>query len=132
MVVILGEMKAAIFSMAVFVLVIFPALLFVGIESLHQHSFMKHTTELTEIVRQDGGVSPRIQEIESRLEARGYEIEFKSDGQPVNGRVGYGKHIDVSFKYTYDSPLKVWGLTSDGEVPKRVLTTVNTVHNMRR
>lgn len=119
----LSEIKAAIFSMAVFVLIIFPALIFVGIESLHQHSFMKHTTELTEIVRQEGGVTGRVQQIESKLEARGYEIDFGG----VTGRAAYGTNVNITFRYTYDTPLKVWGMG-----PTRTLTTVNTVYNMRR
>lgn len=55
----MGEIKAGIFTMAIFALLIFPTLLIVGVESLHQHSFMKHTTEMSELVRLDGGMKDR-------------------------------------------------------------------------
>lgn len=135
----MGEIKAGIFSMAIFALFIFPILLFIGVESIQQHSFMKHTTEMSEIVRQEGGVTERVRTVKAKMEQRGYKVEIKSDGQTINGPVGYGKSIDIVYRYSYDSPLNAWSLAKDNtgkykptKKEKRVLTTMNTVFNMRR
>lgn len=136
----MGEAKAGIFSMAVFVLLIFPVLIIVGIESLHNHSFMKHTTELTEIVKSEGGVTPRVQGVVYQMKSKGYtSITFTDgSGSPLSGTAEYGDTITIEFEYRYDNPMKIWMEKPDGSIPegddapKRILRTTNNVFVMRR
>lgn len=98
----MSEMKGAMIGMFLFVAVIIPAVLFIGIGSLHQHAFIKISTEVTEIVKEEGGVTDRVAEVASSLSERGYTIVFKNDeGNQIGGKRDFGETIIVDFNYKY-------------------------------
>ncbi|MEK4031304.1 hypothetical protein MKZ02_22635 [Pseudobacillus sp. FSL P4-0506] len=118
----MGEMKAAIFSMALFIGVLFPGLLMIGIDSLHNHGFMKVTTEVAELVKEEGGVTSNVNRVVDSLKDKGYKITFKdSNGNIVSGKRTFGDTIYIVYNYTYQSVKN-----------KRELKSQNVVHVMRR
>ncbi|GLY11980.1 hypothetical protein [Bacillus badius] len=118
----MGEMKSAIFSIALFVGVLFPALLMIGVDSLHNHGFMKVSTEVAELVKEEGGVTSKVSRVVDSLKGKGYKITFKdSDGKVVSGKRTFGDTIYITYDYTYQSIKK-----------ERHLKTQNIVHVMKR
>ncbi|GLY12881.1 hypothetical protein [Pseudobacillus badius] len=118
----MNEVKGGIFAMFFFLAFIFPFLLGVGIDSLHQHSFMKMTTEMHELVKEEGGVGEKTQQFKKTLESKGYTITFTDQkGSPVNGKVNYGDVVHVDYVYTYKSVRE-----------KHTLHTKNKVFVMKR
>ncbi|MFD1705213.1 MULTISPECIES: hypothetical protein [Siminovitchia] len=98
----MSEIKGAIFSMAIFIAFIVPIFLQVGIGSVHQHAFMKITTEVTSIVKEEGGVTDKVNNIVRNLNDKGYTITFKNDsGVPVHGKRPFGETIIIDFDYKY-------------------------------
>lgn len=98
----MSEMKGAMIGMFLFVAVIIPAVLFIGIGSLHQHAFIKISTEVTEVVKEEGGVTNRVVDIVDKLGDKGYTITFKDqNGASVNGKKDFGESVIVDFNYKY-------------------------------
>lgn len=118
----MSELKGAVFSLAIFVAFLIPFFLTMGIGSIHQHAFMKVTTEVSEIVKEEGGVTEKVNNIVSNLEEKGYEISFKDrNGATVNGKQTFGDEVIIDYRYEYQD---VRG--------KRTLNTQNAVFVMRR
>lgn len=118
----MSELKGAIFAGVIFIAVIFPGLLMFGIDSLHQHAFMKMTTEMHELVKEEGGVGEKTKQMVQSLEQRGYTISFKDQyGNPINGKVNYGDTVNIQYNYTYKSVME-----------ERQLETNNRVFIMKR
>ncbi|QNK89089.1 hypothetical protein H7992_05015 [Sporosarcina sp. resist] len=92
----MSQMKGAIFAMAVFVGVVIPFFLMMGIGSLHQHAFLKTTTELSELVKEEGGVSEKVNQVVDQLGDRGYSISFSK-----TGIVEFGEEIAIYYHYEY-------------------------------
>lgn len=118
----MGEMKGFLFSIIFFIAFMFPALLMLSIDSLQSHAFMKVTTEMHELVKEEGGVGTKTDQLLNQLEAKGYNISFKDEhGNPINGVVEYGNTVNMDYVYTYESIM--------GE---RELKTSNSVFIMKR
>lgn len=116
------EIKGSMFSMIIFLGVFFPFFLMVGIDSLHQHSFMKMTTEVSELVKEEGGVTDKVNNVVNKLRDRGYEITIKNQhGANVIGKAQYGDVLVIGYKYDYKSVRK-----------ERTLNTTNAVFVMQR
>lgn len=98
----LSEIKGGLIAMLLFVAIIIPALLYVSIGSLQQHAFVKITTEVTEVVKDEGGITSKVDNIVRKLESRGYTIVFKdSSGSVVRGKRDFGENIVIDYKYKY-------------------------------
>lgn len=88
--------------LSVFIVFIFPLFLSIGIDSLHQHTFMKFTTELKEVVQEEGGVTSKVDNIIGELETRGYAITVKDgNGSVVTGARTFGDTIIIESNYKY-------------------------------
>lgn len=92
----MGEMKGAIFTVAFFIALIIPFFLSMGIGAINQHAFMKVTTEVAEIVREEGGVTAKVNDIVGRLTDKGYTIQFSEDGKKT-----FGDQVVINYKYKY-------------------------------
>ncbi|WP_121639684.1 hypothetical protein [Virgibacillus sp. Bac330] len=98
----MAELKGAIFSMAIFIGFVVPVFLTIGIGSIHQHAFLKVTTEVGELVKEEGGVTHHVQEVVENLKDRGYAITFKNkDGTTISTKQDYGDEIQITYNYTY-------------------------------
>lgn len=118
----MGEIKGMMIAFVLFVAFFFPGTMMLFIDSLHQHEFMKQTTEVSELVKKEGGVTGAVQSKVSQLSGRGYSINFlSSGGQAVSGKLEYGQSVDILYSYTYQSVYE-----------ERTLTTQNEVFNMNR
>lgn len=112
----MGEMKGAIFTVAFFVAIIIPFFLSMGIGAINQHAFMKVATEVTEMVKEEGGITPRVSDVANRLTDKGYEITFNN-----NGGSTFGDQVVIHYEYKY---INVRG--------EETLDTQNTVFISRR
>lgn len=118
----MNELKGAIMGTAFFLAVIFPGLLMVGLDSLHSHAFMKTTSEVSNLVKEEGGIGSRTSSIIQRLQDRGYAITLRDqDGNVVNGLVEYGDTVTIEYTYLYESVRN-----------ERELNTTNNVLVMKR
>ena len=98
----MSEMKGAIFSLAFFIVFILPIFLQISIGSVHQHAFMKVSTEVTSMVKEEGGVTERVNEVVNNLNEKGYTITFRDkNGSEIIGKRGFGDKIYIDFDYTY-------------------------------
>lgn len=89
---------------------------------LHQYSFMKMTTEVSEIVKEEGGVTSRVNNIVGKLSDRNYVITFTDeDGNAVDGRRSFGERVIIEYEYTYKDARGI-----------QDLQTQNMVHISRR
>lgn len=114
----MSEMKGALLSLLIFLFFIFPLLLSTGLNSVQQHAFIKTTTEFADIVKNEGGVTGRVDEIVDQLEARGYTITFSAtDGSPVIGAASYGDMLRVHFVYAYQDVRGIKSLESQTVIP---------------
>ena len=100
----MSEMKGAVFSVAIFIGFVIPFFLLIGIGSIHQHAFMKLTTEVAEIVKDEGGVTDKVNDVVNGLDERGYTISFRNtDGSTIEGQQDYGETIIIEYEYKYDN-----------------------------
>lgn len=112
----MGEMKGAIFTVAFFIAFIVPFFLSMGIGAINQHAFMKVTTEVSEMVKEEGGVTAKVNDVASRLIDKGYTIQFNE-----NGKKAFGDQVVINYEYKY---MNVRG--------EETLNTQNTVFISRR
>jgi len=118
----MGEIKGAIISILIFICFFIPTILLVGIDVIHNQGFMKTTSEVTELVKKEGGVTSTVLSSVDKLEDRGYNIRFYNEnGQQIRGFVGYGKTVYIEYQYTYHN---IFG--------NKTLRTKNQVFNMNR
>ncbi|MEG0258568.1 MAG: hypothetical protein RR595_09485 [Lysinibacillus sp.] len=92
----MSELKSAVFGMALFVGVIIPFLLMIGIDALHQHAFLKTTAEVSELVKEEGGVSNHVKSVTKNLEKSGYNITYSKPSV-----VQFGEEIVIRYQYQY-------------------------------
>lgn len=103
----MGEMKALMFSMFLFIAFMFPAILQFTIDTIHENAFMKYTKEFTEIVQEEAGSTAKTKEVKQHLTNKGYDIQLtNANGQVVTGTVSYGETITVTTKYKFKSVSK--------------------------
>lgn len=92
----MSELKGGVFAMAFFVGIIIPFLLMIGIDSLHQHAFLKTTEEMAELVKEEGGVSDHVKQVANNLSKRGYTVTFSK-----SGIVQFGEEVVIRYQYKY-------------------------------
>lgn len=113
----MSELKSALFAMALFVAFIIPLFLQVSIGSLHQHAFMKWTTEVTTMVEDEGGRTSKVDNVIGSMEEKGYTVSIKNgSGQSVNGKQDYGTDLIVEFDYDYKNVRGIENLSTKNEV----------------
>lgn len=113
----MGEMKSAVISMMLFVGLVIPILLGIAIGSLQQQAFIKFTSEMTNLVKEEGGVTSKVIEAKEAMEERGYTISFTDEnGSAVTGRGNYGEQINAKFSYEYQSVTGVETLNTDNNI----------------
>lgn len=118
----MGELKGGVLMTLFFTAVVIPIILAFSIDSLQQHSFMKVTTEVSDLVKEEAGVSDRVKDTVSRLNDKGYTISFTNqNGQFVNNKVNYGDTVIINYEYIYESVRS-----------QKTLKTVNQVFVMTR
>lgn len=118
----MSELKGAIIAMVLFVGFFVPGLLMFGIDGLQNHVFLKVTAEVSDLVKEEGGVTGKVTKYTNQLASRGFNISFKdSKGNPVYGSIGYGETVVINYNYTYQGVFK-----------EETLTTQNKVFNMIR
>lgn len=100
--------------MMIFMAFIIPVFLQVSIDSLHQHAFMKVTTEYTTLVEEGGDVLGTTAD----LMDRGYDIKLMGeDGSTINlGNVEYGDTFVVDFDYEYKNVRGMENLSTQNRV----------------
>ncbi|RST60200.1 hypothetical protein D5F11_009080 [Siminovitchia terrae] len=113
----MSQMKSMLLAMLFFVGFIIPGFLLFFIDSTNQNAFLKTTKEITELVKEDAGVSDRVKSVVNDYKAKGYTISFTNQhGQPVNGIANYGDTIQVHYQYTFKSVFKDQTLESSNKV----------------
>lgn len=113
----MGETKGYVAGLMLFVMFLFPAILTFGIDSFHQHTFLKVTTETSEMVKSEGGVSENVKHVVERLEQNGFEITFEDEkGNAVDGIVDYGTNLKINYKLSYQGVFGVNELQTSNEV----------------
>lgn len=118
----MGELKGAIIAMVLFVGIFVPGILMFGVDALQNHAFLKTTAEVSDLVKEEGGLTGKVTNYINQLSSRGYSISFKDGkGNPVYGSVGYGETVVINYNYKYQ-----------GVFREETLNTQNKVFNMIR
>lgn len=76
----MSNLKGAILATALFAAVVFPFLLMMSIDAFQQHAFLKMTEEVTELVKEEGGVSEHVTQVTKRLKKKDLTVTFSSQG----------------------------------------------------
>lgn len=113
----MSEIKGATLALFIFITLLFPLLLSTGLSSLHQHAFIKTTTEFSEIVKREGGVTEQVNNIAESLEEKGYTITFSNENGNQLTSAEYGDTIIVSYQYVYPNVRGQETLTSQTVIP---------------
>lgn len=94
----MSNLKGAILAMALWVGVVFPFLLSFGIDSLQQRAYLSTTEKMAELLRQEGGVSDRVQQVANNLKGKGYIVTFSKPSL-----VQFGEEIVIRYQYEYEN-----------------------------
>lgn len=70
----------------------------VTIDSFQQQAFLKVTTEIPELVKAEGGISPLVKQVTGNLQDRGFQITYSQEGI-----VGFGEEIVIHYSYEYEN-----------------------------
>lgn len=89
-------MKSFIFALLIIVLFVFPHFLTFTIDTFQQQFFMKVTTEIPELVKAEGGISPLVKELTNKLERTGIQITYSQ-----SDIVRFGDEIVIRYQYEY-------------------------------
>lgn len=95
----MAEMKGAMMTLALFLGMIMPLLIMVGVDTINQTAFMKHATELTDIVKEEGGQGAKASQVIAGMSERGYTVSVEGGGQGST----YGEPITIDITYKYDN-----------------------------
>lgn len=113
----MSQMKAAILSAFVFAIIVIPFVLSVFIDSINQSGFIKVTTEVAEMVKAEGGVTPKVSNVTNALNKRGYSITFKnSDGISISGQQKAGTEIIMMSNYKYANVMQDQTLNTENSI----------------
>lgn len=113
----MGESKGFVITLVFFLLFAVPVTLMFAKDAIEQHAFMKMTTELSVVVKEEGGVTGSAASLVNEMEQKGYEIQFSS-----YGKVPYGTTITANFEYKYKNFF----------IKERVLRKQNTIQILKR
>lgn len=94
----MSNLKGAILAMALWVGVVFPFLLSLGIDSLQQRAYLSTTEKMAELIRQEGGVSEQVQQVANNLKGKGYIVTFSKPSL-----VQFGEEIVIRYQYEYQN-----------------------------
>ncbi|MEY2373381.1 hypothetical protein [Lysinibacillus capsici] len=94
----MSNLKGAILATALFAAVVFPFLLMMSIDAFQQHAFLKMTEEVTELVKEEGGVSEHVSQVVQRLKKKDLTVTFSKPGL-----VKFGEEIVIGYKYNYQN-----------------------------
>ncbi|MED4701699.1 hypothetical protein P9436_21925 [Lysinibacillus capsici] len=94
----MSNLKGAILATALFAAVVFPFLLMMSIDAFQQHAFLKMTEEVTELVKEEGGVSEHVSQVAERLKKKDLTVTFSKPGL-----VKFGEEIVIGYKYNYQN-----------------------------
>ncbi|MEY2373382.1 hypothetical protein [Lysinibacillus capsici] len=94
----MSNLKGAILATALFAAVVFPFLLMMSIDAFHQHAFLKMTEEVTELVKEEGGVSEHVSKVAERLKKKDLTVTFSKPGL-----VKFGEDIVIGYEYNYQN-----------------------------
>lgn len=80
-----------------------PFFLNMGIMTIQNNAFIKHTTEFSGIVQEEGGRTQRVERVINELNKKGYSISLKnSDGQEIHSnKMDVGETITIDYIYKY-------------------------------
>lgn len=107
----LGEIKGSIIALILFIGIFLPGFLSIANDAIHNHSFLKTTAEISELVKKEGGAIGEVSTIVNLLSSRGYQISFNK-----TGKVPYGEQIVIHYQYTYNGVFKQKQLNTKNEV----------------
>lgn len=74
----MGEHKGALKVLILFIAFIAPGLFMFGLDSLHQHAFMKVTAEVGELVKEEGGVTEKVANTVNELQKEVIPFRLKT------------------------------------------------------
>ncbi|UNT53618.1 hypothetical protein [Lysinibacillus capsici] len=94
----MSNLKGAILAMALWVGVVFPFLLSIGIDSLQQRAYLSTTERMAELLRQEGGVSDQVIQVANNLKGKGYIVTFSKPSL-----VQFGEEIVIRYQYEYQN-----------------------------
>lgn len=94
----MSNFKGAILATALFAAVVFPFLLMMSIDTFHQHAFLKMTEEVTELVKEEGGVSEHVTQVTKGLKKKDLTVTFSKPGL-----VKFGEEIVIGYNYEYQN-----------------------------
>ncbi|WP_260982706.1 hypothetical protein [Lysinibacillus fusiformis] len=94
----MSNLKGAILATALFAAVVFPFLLMMSIDAFQQHAFLKMTEEVTELVKEEGGVSEHVAQVTKRLKKKDLTVTFSKPGL-----VKFGEEIVIGYNYEYQN-----------------------------
>lgn len=118
----LNEHKGFLLGIILFFALIIPGILMFVIDEFQRDVFMKQTSEVGELIKEEGGVTEKVAKIVNSMQSNGYVVDIRdSKGNKVNSAVAYGETLKAHFKYRY---LNFFG--------SKELETVNTIPILRR
>ncbi len=94
-----SNMKSGIFILIIVAVFGIPYFLMVTIDSFQQQAFLKVTTEIPELIKAEGGVSPVVRQVTNSLQERGFQITYS---QP-DGVRHFGEEIVIHYVYEYQN-----------------------------
>ena len=88
------------FMLTIFLLII-PSF-FILENALTQFYFLKVNGEVNELIKEEGGYSPKVATLINKLNTNGFTITMnKENGQPVTTTLNAGETVIVNYKYKY-------------------------------
>lgn len=115
-------MKAWLIGILLIIAFFFEPIVNLVLGNIHQTVFFKTTSELSDILKAEGGVNNHVTNIIAQLEARGYSIEIKdTSNNVVTSIVEPGTQLTVFYDYKFKD--------ASGE---KTISTTNNVLVLKR
>lgn len=104
----MGEKKGLIFTIFIITCFLLPFLLQIYVLSVVTDHFMKATTEVTQMIKVNGGYTKNVQEAVSQMTLGGKSLADNNamtitvnDADSDSGKKEVGRYVTVNYKYTY-------------------------------
>lgn len=114
----MSEYKGSLFATIIFGAFILPGLLMLVIAGIQQQGFIKTTNELTQLTKEEAGVSEKVASAVNNLHEKGYEISFTDgNGETVTTTLDYGEEVNIDYDYYYNTLFGERNLQANVRIP---------------
>ncbi|GAE93081.1 hypothetical protein JCM21714_2118 [Gracilibacillus boraciitolerans JCM 21714] len=96
----MGEKTGFIAVLLVFAIGLLPLCINTYVNHVYSTKLLSTSAEVQQLVSAEGGITPRVQEVVTKLESQGATIVFTDgNGNTVSGTVPVGEEIIMDYEY---------------------------------